>query len=166
MVIYAMQAMFSFKSSLIFSENHPSVFPENSCFPHVILSDFYPKSWIMLDPNLATFSSNVPSKETKMHCDLWMFSYDFAIRVFPWKPSQLPIFSLCFQLAKLSNYVIFVLYNVLWCVENKPITLVQFLKFGNHLLHACFYSKKITEKNSQFWNQRKTDRCPLCSMFS
>ena len=87
MVIYAMQAMFSFESNLNFPEDHPSVFPEHtcflSCFPHVILSDFYPRSWIMLDPNLATFSSNVPSKETKLHCDLWMFFYDFAIRVFP-----------------------------------------------------------------------------------
>ena len=30
-----------------------------------------------------TNHSYVPSKKTKMHCDLWMFSYDFAIRVFP-----------------------------------------------------------------------------------
>ena len=124
-------------------------------FSHVILSDFYPKSWIMLDSNLATFSSNVPFKKTKMHCDLWMFSYDFAIRVFPWKPSQLPIFSLCFQLAKISNYVIFVLYNVPWCVDYKSMPLVLILEFGNQQMHACFCGKKIRQKSREFQTREK-----------
>ena len=127
---------------------------------------FFPKTWNMLVFNLTTLFSFVSSKKTKMQFELWMISFNFSVKVFPWKTSQLPVSSSCFQLARAFNFMFSLLLIIPWCVDYKSMPLVLILEFGNQQMHACFGGKKIRQKSREFSNQRKTDRCHLFSLFS